>query len=117
MLFRGADGIDTYFSRNNRDDRRFRECTCGVREAVRFPREADNVRYNFDFMISTASAEVSTGTISKSAKSRQFAIHLSNSARSSVCISCQQVLKLKSIQLEMYSSPSGIIRPLCRKRR
>jgi len=58
-------------------------------------------------MISTASAEVRTGTISKSIKSRQFAIHLSNSAKSSVCMSCQQVLKPKSIQLEMVFQSFG----------
>ena len=37
-------------------------------------------RYNFELMNSTASAEVRTGTISKSTKSRQFVVHLSNSA-------------------------------------
>src|SRR5215469_8973089 len=68
--------------------------------------------YSFALMISVASAEVRTGTISKSIKSRQFAIHFSNSAKSPVCMSCQQILKFKSIQLEMYSSPLGIIRPL-----
>src|SRR5262245_20286968 len=73
--------------------------------------------YSFEFIISAASAEVRTGTISKSTKSRQFAVHLSNSVTSSVCMSCQQVLKPKSIQLEMYSNPSGIIRPFSRKRR
>src|SRR5262249_30253891 len=73
--------------------------------------------YSFELIISTASAEVQTGTISKSAKSRQFAIHSSNRAKSSVCMSCQQILKSKPIQLEMYSNLSGIIRPFSRKRR
>src|SRR6266853_2118908 len=71
----------------------------------------------FPDIISTASAEVRTGTISKSIRSSQFAIQRSNNAKSSVCISCQQTLKSKSIQLETYSKPAGIIRPFSRKRR
>ena len=39
-------------------------------------------RYSFELMISTASVEVRTGTISKSTKSRQFVVHLSNRAKS-----------------------------------
>ena len=54
-----------------------------------------------------ASADVSTGKISQVIRSLQFAVHSSKSDGSSVSISCQQRVRLPSIQLSRYSSPSG----------
>ena len=68
-------------------------------------------------IISRISAEVRTGTISKSIKSFQLSIQRWKSDSSSACISCQQIFKSTSIQLETYSSPSGIMRPFSRSRR
>jgi hypothetical protein len=64
-----------------------------------------------------ASADVLTGTISKSIKSSHLVVHSLRSASLSAYITWKQRRNPRSTQLETYRTPSGAIRPRSRKRR
>ena len=78
---------------------------------TQFDRRTVNEVYSFGAIRSRASGDVMTGITSKSVKSAQLEIHSSSKRRSSHSMTCQHIDMSSVIQLDTYSTPSGIMRP------